>query len=87
MYKVKFCDIIMHMSIIYDSTEEKTELQKRIRAELEEKRQHEARKAVEQKNDSEVPAESNSIGRSAGAAVALVVIAALMILAALFVRR
>lgn len=87
MYKVKFCDIIMHMSIIYDSTEEKTELQRRIRAELEEKRQHEARKAVEQKNDSEVPAESNSIGRSAGAAVALVVIAALMILAALFVRR
>ncbi len=87
MYKVKFCDIIMHMSIIYDSTEEKTELQKRIRAELEEKRQHEARKVIEQKNDSEVSAESNSIGRSAGAAIALVVIAALMILAALFVRR
>lgn len=87
MYKVKFCDIIMHMSIIYDSTEEKTELQKRIRAELEERRQHEARKVVEQKNDSEVPAESNPIGRSVGAAIALVVIAALMILAALFVRR
>lgn len=87
MYKVKFCDIIMHMSIIYDSTEEKTELQKRIRAELEEKRQHEARKAIEQKNNGEVSAESNPIGRSVGVAIALVVIAALMILAALFVRR
>ena len=42
---------------------------------------------IKQKNNSEVPAESNPIGRSVGAAIALVVIAALMILAALFVRR
>ncbi len=87
MYKVKFCVIIMHMSIIYDSTEEKTELQKRIRAELEEKRQRAQHELGEHNNNRVEQTEYDDARSPWGVVITIVAIAVVIILAALFVRR
>lgn len=78
----------MHMSIIYDSTEEKTDLQKRIRAELEEKRQRAAQKPINQKMDGfDSRGDSVNTKRSLSVVVVLIAVAAIVILMALLVRQ